>query len=135
MDGGRAGERGSAPGRLLQTVFLFVIAPVDDGRLRGLAVQPLADVGHGLGHRQGDLLVYALVLQPLQLLRRQVAGELKVLDGDGTGGDLVLAQNGGEGDAQLIGVGQLGLELFLFPVNLRADSGLPQGGGCLLYTF
>ena len=53
----------------------------------------------------------------------------QVLHSAHAGGDLILTQEHGVGDGQLIGVGDLLLELLLLPVDLGADAGLPQLGG------
>ena len=52
----------------------------------------------------------------------------QVLHGAHAGGDLILPQEYGVGDGQLIGVGDLLLELLLLGVDLGADAGLPQLG-------
>ena len=53
----------------------------------------------------------------------------QILDSGHAGADLVLSQKDDIGDSQLIGIGNLLLEFFLFPVDLGTDTGIPHGGG------
>ena len=82
----------------------------------GLTLIELVQAGLDVGDRLGGRELYLL------------AG-LEVLHGAHAGRNFVLAQEHGIGDGQLIGIGDLLLELLLLGVDLGADAGLAQGGG------
>lgn len=96
----------------LGKVLFCLFPPVQNGRTLVPLLQPGLDVGDGVGGGELHLLAGGQVLHSAH-----------------AGGDLILTQEHGVGDGQLIGVGDLLLELLLLPVDLGADAGLPQLGG------
>ena len=88
----------------IQNLFLDS-ALIQDGSALAQFNQTGVDVGHGLVVGQLDLLAGA-----------------HVLDGGHTGVDLLLAQEDGEGNADLVGIVHLLLELLLLGVDLECSN-------------